>query len=245
LEYVGNVKAQEEVNVYPKVTGKIIEKVKDEGDAVNKGDVIAYIDRDEVGLKFEKAPVESPINGIVGRVLVDIGSSVTSQTPVALVVDMNKVKISLDIPELYISRVSLGLRAQVKVDSYPQEEFLGQVTKISPVLDLQVRSAPIEIEIENSDHRLKSGMFARVILNLSEHKGVPVVMKEALLGKNHDTFVYIVENRKAVRRPVMLGIRQDSSFEVVEGLKEDDLVVIMGQQRLTDGTLVSIEEEYK
>ncbi|MFA5260631.1 MAG: hypothetical protein WC450_05320, partial [Candidatus Omnitrophota bacterium] len=58
LEYVGNVKAQAEVMIYPKVSGKIIEKVKEEGAEVNRGDIIAYIDRDEIGLKFEKAPVE-------------------------------------------------------------------------------------------------------------------------------------------------------------------------------------------
>ncbi|MFA6610744.1 MAG: hypothetical protein WCT15_07860, partial [Candidatus Omnitrophota bacterium] len=52
LEYVGTIKGQDEAVVYPKVSGKIIEKVKEEGTMVNKGDIIAYIDRDEVGLKF-------------------------------------------------------------------------------------------------------------------------------------------------------------------------------------------------
>src|SRR3989338_2085220 len=61
LEYTGNIKAQDEAIVYPKVSGKVIEKVREDGSVVNKGDVIAYIDRDEVGLQFEKAPVESPI----------------------------------------------------------------------------------------------------------------------------------------------------------------------------------------
>ena len=86
LDYVGNVKAQEEAFVYPKVSGKIIEKLKEEGSRVSKGETLVYIDRDEVGFQFEKAPVESPLTGIVGRVNVDIGTSVTPQTAVALVV---------------------------------------------------------------------------------------------------------------------------------------------------------------
>ncbi|MCX7661604.1 MAG: hypothetical protein N2Z79_02840, partial [Candidatus Omnitrophica bacterium] len=73
LEYTGNIKAEEEAVVYPKVIGKIIEKIKEDGSFVKKGEAIAYIDRDEVGLKFEKAPVESPLEGLVGRVYVDIG----------------------------------------------------------------------------------------------------------------------------------------------------------------------------
>jgi len=85
LEYIGTIKGRDEATVYPKVSGKIIEKPMTEGEPIKKGDAIVYIDRDEVGLKFEKAPVESPLTGTLGRVYVDIGSNVTTQTPIALV----------------------------------------------------------------------------------------------------------------------------------------------------------------
>src|SRR3989338_5898415 len=158
LEYVGDIKALEEVVVYPKVSGKIIEKVKKDGSEVEKGDAIFYIDRDEVGLKFEKAPVESPLDGVVGRIYVDVGANVTPQTPVALIVYMDKVKIDLSIPEKYIPQVLLGQNAAIIVDAYA-EKFKGVVTKISPVLDIDTRSAPAEITVNNKGHRLKSGMF--------------------------------------------------------------------------------------
>ncbi len=241
LEYVGNIKAQDEVRVYPKVTGKVIEKIKQDGAAVAKGEILAYIDRDEVGFKFEKAPVESPISGTVGRVYVDIGSSVNPQTPVALVVNMDKVKIELDIPEKYLPKVSLEQQARILVDAYPQENFTGNVTKASPVLDLATRSAPIEITIDNLDHRLKSGMFARVNLVIEEIKDVPVILKEAVIGKGPDTYVYVIEDQKAVLKKVTLGLRQAEFMEVKVGLKEGDSVVIMGQQRLYDNAPASIE----
>jgi multidrug efflux pump subunit AcrA (membrane-fusion protein) len=242
LEYTGNIKAQDEAIVYPKVSGKIIEKVKIEGSAINKGETLAYIDRDEVGLKFEKAPVESPLSGVVGRVYVDIGENVTAQTSVALVINMDKVKIDLDVPEKYLPRVSQGLEAQIRVDAYPEEEFSGQVTKISPVIDLETRSAPIEITVDNPKHRLKSGMFAKVRLILREHKNVPVILKEAVMGKEPNLYVYIVENNQAILRKITLGLRQGPYFEVREGLRQGDRVVIMGQQRLRDGVSVSVEQ---
>jgi len=243
LEYTGNIKAQDEATVYPKVSGKIIEKVKVDGNAVNKGEAIAYIDRDEVGLKFEKAPVQSPLTGIVGRIYVDIGQNVTIQTPIALVVDMDKVKIDLDAPEKYLPRVSQGQEAQIGVDAYPEEEFSGRVTKISPVVDLATRSAPIEITVDNPNHRLKSGMFAKVRLILKEHKNVPVILKEAIMGKEPNLYVYVVDDNKAILKKVTLGIRQGPYFEVQEGLEQGDLVVIMGQQRLKDNAQVSVEIE--
>jgi len=243
IEYVGTIRGKDEAVVYPKVSGKIIEKVKDEGSPVEKGEVIAYIDRDEVGLTFEKAPVESPLAGVVGRVYVDIGSNVNPETPVALVVDMEGVKTELQIPERYTADISLGEKALISVDAYPRERFTGTITKISPVLDVETRSSPIEITIRDENRLLKSGMFAKVKLIIEERPGVPVILKEAIIGKVPDTYVYVIANNKAIMRKISLGIRQGPYFEVTNGLAVGDRVVVMGQQRLRDGSPVSVESE--
>ncbi len=243
IDYVGDIKAQEEVTVYPRVSGKIIEKVKEEGAQVAKGEVIAYIDRDEVGLTFEKAPVDVPLAGIIGRVYVDIGSSVTPQTPVALLVDMDKVKIGLQVPEKYLPQVVIGQTAHISTDAYPNEILSGRVTKISPVVTLETRSAPVEITLENPGHKLRSGMFARVRLILEEVENVPVIFKEAVMGKEPDQYVYVVKDNSARIQKIGLGIRQGPYYEVRDGLAAGDLVVVMGQQRLRDGSLVEVEEE--
>lgn len=242
LDYVGDIKAQDEAQVYPKVSGKIIEKLKEDGSPINKNETIAYIDRDEVGLQFEKAPVESPLTGIIGRVYVDKGTNVTPQTPIAMVVDIDKVKIELDIPEKYLPKVSIGQEAGINVDAYPEEKFKGDVSKISPIVDLDTRTAPIEIIIPNTDHSLKPGMFARVQLVIEKHKNVPVILKEAFVGREPNLYVYIIENKKAVLRKITSGIRQGDLVEISDGLKEGDLVVIMGQQKLRDGASVIVEE---
>ncbi|MDD5116219.1 MAG: efflux RND transporter periplasmic adaptor subunit [Candidatus Omnitrophica bacterium] len=242
FDYVDDIKAQDEAVIYPKVNGKIIEKIKEEGDRVRRGDVVAYIDRDEVGFKFEKAPVESPLTGIIGRTYVDKGTSVTPQTPIALVVDMDKVKIDIDITEENIPKIALGQEAEITLQSYPGEKFTGVVSKISPVLDLDTRTAPIEIVIPNPDHRLKSGMFARVQLIMEEHKNVPVIIKEAIMGRGNDNYVYLIKDNKAYQKDVKLGIRQGAYYEVTDGLQDGDLVVVMGQQKLYNGVAVMVEE---
>lgn len=243
IDYVGDIKAQDEAIVYPKVGGKIIEKVKTDGNSVNKGETIALIDRDEVGLKFEIAPVESPLSGIVGRVYVDIGQNVTAQTAVALVVNMDTARINLNIPEKYLHRISLNQEAKISVDAFPKDTFSGFVKKVSPVVDLTTRTAPVEITADNKDHRLSPGMFAKLSLVIQERKNIPAILKEAVMGHEPDLYVYIIENKKAVLKKVTLGIRQGPYYEVEEGLKEGDLVVIMGQQRLYEGAQVNIEEE--
>ncbi|MDD3296441.1 MAG: efflux RND transporter periplasmic adaptor subunit [Candidatus Omnitrophica bacterium] len=250
LDYAGSVRAKEEALVYPKTSGKIMEKIKEEGNSVEKGEVMGYIDRDEIGFTFEKAPIESPLRGIVGRVYVDQGVQVTPQTPIALVVDMDSVEVDLNIPEKYFPRVSMGQKAVIKVDAYPDAEFSGRVSKISPVVDTETRTAPIEITISNIDHRLHSGMFARIKLILSEHERVPVVLKESVLGRGTDTYVYVVSSQKdssgkaniIQRKNIKIGIKDGSYYEVTEGLKEGDLTVVAGQNRLYEGALAKVQE---
>jgi membrane fusion protein (multidrug efflux system) len=242
LDYVANIKAQEEVMVFPKVTGKIVKKVKEEGDVVAQGDVIAYVDRDEVGLTFEQAPVESPRAGIVGKVYVDIGANVAPSTAVALVIDMDRVKVYLDVPEKYLTKVSTGMHAAITVDAYPDQVFDGVVTRISPVLDTATRTSQTEIGIDNKDHRLRSGMYAKVKIVIQEYKSAVVVLKEAVLGKEPRQYVYVVKDQKAILKEISVGARQGSYLVIIQGVSQGDDVVIMGQQWLYDGAPVSVEK---
>lgn len=242
IDYVGDIKAQEEVIVYPRVSGKVVQKLKEEGAQVAKGEIIAYLDRDEVGLTFEKVPVDVPLTGVIGRVYVDIGSSVTAQTPIALLVNMDTVKIDLEVPEKYLPRLAIGQTAEVAIDAYPDEVFSGSITTISPVLTLETRAAPVEVTIENAKHKLQSGMFAKVRLILEKLENVPLILKEAVIGKAPNQYTYVVIDNKAHLQNLTLGIRQGSYYEVQEGLQQGDRVVIMGQQRLFEGAPVIAEE---
>jgi membrane fusion protein, multidrug efflux system len=242
IDYVANVKAQEETQVFPKVTGKIVEKVKQEGDPVAKGEVIALVDRDETGLKFAQAAVESPLSGVVGKVLVDIGASVSPQTPVALVVDMEKVKIFLDVPEKYLPSMSVGISASVGVEAYPEENFTGIIVRISPIVDIATRTCQVEIAIDNKEHKLRSGMYAKVKVVTREYKDAIALLKEAILGREPQQYVYVVKDNKAQLREVKTGVRQGPYLQIVEGLAQGDKVVIMGQQRLREGAAVLVDE---
>jgi membrane fusion protein, multidrug efflux system len=243
VEYVGDIRGVDEAKVYPKVSGKVMEKVKEEGAKVAKGDTLMYLDRDEVGMQYAKAPVESPLSGIVGRLYVDIGSNVSAQSAVALVMDMSKAKILLEVPEIHLPRVAVGQKASIRVDAYPGEVFEGTVTQVSPVVSLENRAAPVEILLDNADGRLRSGMFAHVALILQIHTGVPVVPKEAVLGKNSERFVYVVRSGKAKMAPVRIGVREGPQYEIKSGLAAGDMVVVVGQQRLREGVSVLVEQE--
>jgi len=244
LFYVGDIIAKDKAIVYPKVTGKIVEELVREGDLVKKGDILAYIDRDEVGFKFEKAPIESPIDGIIGIVKIDKGVTVSPQTPIVLIVDIDIVKVKVNVIERELPRIKDGQPAEIKVDAYPREVFKGFIDRISPVVDLTSRTSPVEIKIFNSDHRLKPGMFARIKILVGERENVLLVPRDAILKENGSRYIFVVsEDNKAHYQKIEMGLCQDNMFEVVSGLDEGDVVVTMGNTRLEDGDVVEIIKE--
>lgn len=243
LFYSGSIKAKDEALVYPKVSGKLSAYLVSEGDRIEKDKTIALIDRDETGLKYELAKVDSPLSGVIGRTFLDRGAAVASgATAVALVVDMEQMIVRLNIPEQDISDIKKGLSAYLKVDSYPNEDFEGVVSKISEVMDTQTRTLPIEILIPNPGHRLKSGMFSRIRIFAGKHIGSLVVLQDSLVKESSFDYVYIIEDSTARKVKVTAGIYQDNKVEILEGLKEGQRIIVFGHQGLKDGSFVNVIE---
>ncbi len=250
LSYAGNIKAKDEISVFSRVSGKLIEYTVNEGDSVQKGQAIAYVDRDETGLKYELAKVDSPISGIVGRTLLDKGANVLpavtsliSGTPVAIIVNMEEMIVRLNISESDIPYLKKGLKAKIRVDAYPDENFTGEISKISEMADPETRTLPIEITIPNPGHRLKSGMFGRIKIIAFVLKDRLVIAQDALVQELGVNYVFTVENQTAKKKKITTGIKEDSRIEVLEGLKESEKVIVFGQQGLKDGTAVEVGQE--
>ena len=124
----GSIKALEEATLFPRVNGKLLKNILREGDAVKKNQTVSLIERDEVGAVYEPVVVPSTITGVVGRVYLDPGANVTVSTPVALVVNQEKVRVAVDIPERYIGEIYKGQPATLRVDALPGKEFEAKLT---------------------------------------------------------------------------------------------------------------------
>ena len=244
LKFIGDIKGKDQIQVYPKVTGKLIEYKVHEGARVKKKDTVALIDRDVTGFKFEPAPVEAPISGIVAKTYFDQGDSVSPQAPIAVIADMDEVKVKIEIVEVDYPKVKLGQMVRIKVDAYPDKEFEGKLSKLSTLVNPQTRTATAEITIPNPEHLLVPGMFARISLLVKEHKAL-VVPRDAIL-RLPGTGVYycfIVQENKVKKAFVELGTKENNLQEIVKGLNEGDLVILSGQGILQTGLPVEIKKK--
>jgi multidrug efflux pump subunit AcrA (membrane-fusion protein) len=239
LTVVGSLKARDEATLFSRIDGKLVENLVHEGEAIKKGQPVALVQKDEVGVKYEPAPVPSTLDGIVGRVYLDRGADVALNTPVALVVDSSAVRARADVPERYAGRVVLGQEVRVEVEAYPGKVFRGRVTKESPVVDTETRAAPIEVNLENGDGRLRSGMFAKMTVVVARREGAVSVPKEAI-AEGPVPAVFVIQNGKASRRELKLGLVNDTEAEVLSGLRPGENVAVFGLYGLKDGSPVEV-----
>lgn len=236
----GSVKAMDEATLYARTPGKLLRNLLKEGDPVKKDEPVALVERDEVGVVYEPAPVPSTLTGVVGMIYQDTGADVTPQTPIALIVDQTRVRVAVDVPEKHIGRTAVGQRALIKVDAFADRSFSGLVYRVSPVVDSKSRNAMVEVLVENSGGSLKSGMFAEVRLITDERGAALSVPAGAVVSQDGGQFVFVpAPGGLAARVPVRTGIKTDD-FVQISGVREGDEVITFGLYGLRDGSKIKV-----
>lgn len=238
----GNVKALEEATLYPRVSGKLMKNLLREGDPVKRNQTVSLIERDEVGAVYEPVVVPSTITGVVGRVYLDPGENVTTTTPVALVVNQSTVRIEVDIPERYIGDLHKGQPAVLRVDALPGKDFEAKLNILSPVVDSMSRAMAVEFVADNPKSLLKSGMFAKVNITLSEKKDVASISKKSVYtDEDGQTYVLLPssDRKTAVRQNVTVGFENNDYAEITEGLAAGEEVITFAYG-VKDGSKIEI-----
>jgi len=243
LELTGDVRGMNEARIYPKVPGRLLRKIKDAGDTVKKGEVVALIDRDEPALKFAAAEVTAPLDGVLTRYFLDLGQNVTPATPVCEVAEVSPVKLVVRVTERDFPKIRIGMTARFSADPYPGLVFHGRVMKMSNAMDDATRSADVEITAENPGNRLKPGMFARVSLIAASRPGALTISRDALAATGNTTRVFVVTPAGlAEERPVKIGEIKETFAEVLTGLSAGEQVVTMGWHNLSNGATVTVTQ---
>ncbi|NLG87063.1 MAG: efflux RND transporter periplasmic adaptor subunit, partial [Firmicutes bacterium] len=156
--------------------------------------------------QLEETTITAPISGVVSSLPVEAGQMVGSGTVVAMVVDMDEVKINVNISERDIPYVKNGQEVTAKIKSLNDQVVKGKLTALAPAADPRTQTFKAEIKIDNKDRVIKPGMFAEVSLNSVAAENVVVVPSRAILQKGAHYVAYIIdENNIASVREVTLG----------------------------------------
>jgi RND family efflux transporter MFP subunit len=234
----GDVASQSEVNIYPETSGKVVRVLKNLGDQVSRGQVIAYIDPSRPGAAYAQNPVLSAVSGTITSLPVRTGETVSTSTSIATVGSLNNLKVTIFVAEKYSAYLKTGLTAFLTFASAPDERFEASVSTVSPVVNNKNRTIEATLTLHERDARIKQGMFAGVQLVIQEKNDTLVIPKTAVKNYNGESTVYVIDaNNMARRVPVTLGLSNDSQVEITGGLESGDQVIIAGA--VTDGSAVN------
>jgi RND family efflux transporter MFP subunit len=199
--------------------------------------------RAELGLAeraLRDATVVAPFDGLVAKRHVSQGEFVAPGAPLVELVALDPIEISFHVTEIDSARVSVGATVELRVATYPDDTFQGQVISVSPGVDLRTRMLRVRAVVPNADARLRPGFFARVDLGISERDNVPMIPEDAVLQRADGAVAFrLVGEDRVERRVLRTGPVREGRVEVLDGLAIGDQVVVRGQSALVDGSVVA------
>jgi len=193
---------------------------------------------------LEYTTIKSPISGVVtfrgvreGDIAVPRAHLLTISDPATLVMEIN-------ISELEVPKINIGDPVTIKIDAYPNEDFMGKVRRVFPSSDPLTRLVKVEVQLTDRDDRLFPGLFARAVLTSSKKDRATVLSNDAIMTNSAGlNTAFVVVDSLVEKRDLKLGIREGNRSEILGGVAAGEKVVVAGQSTLNPGMVVRIARE--
>lgn len=200
--------------------------------------------------KLLKTRIYSPLDGFIKEKKVTAGNYVRNGSPLFVVIKNNPLKLIFTVSEKDIGRLKKNQDVIFRVDAFGEREFKGKVNIVYPSLEEKTRSLQIEALTPNSDGLLKPGLFAKVVLYTGESRESILIPAISLIYEGEQIRVFTAAEGVAKSRVVKVGQQyklpagSESNLieyvEILEGLKEGEVVITVGQQNLSDNAKIKI-----
>jgi multidrug efflux pump subunit AcrA (membrane-fusion protein) len=196
------------------------------------------------GLSTQDSGLNTTREYVVVARYVNVGELVREITPAYKLIDDNPIKLKAMVPERHVAEVKVGQKAKVRIEAYAGVDFEGVISRVNPQVEIANRTFWVEILINNDDHRLKSGAFARAAIQTVVQPNVVFIPQQALVSFAGVNKVFTVDrNNKAVEITVDPGEARtpDNHIEIAKGLKGAEQVVTTNAGKLATGTPVTLQ----
>lgn len=186
-------------------------------------------------LQIARSVVRAPFSGVVGQRFVSVGDYVTTSSRLLTLQTVDPQRAVIEVPERHAASLHPGQTVEFSVASEPQRTFAARVDFIDPVVDNTNRTITVKGLAANRDRALRPGMFIEARLATAVRQNAVVIPEDAIQPLRTANIAWVVENGKASRRVVQLGVRSQGFVEVLTGVKAGELVVVGGLERMGEG----------
>lgn len=189
-------------------------------------------------IRVGDANARASINGIINKRYIEPGAYVSPGTKMFEIVDVSKLKLTVNVNENQVAQLKIGSPVQVKASVFPDKTFTGRVSFIAAKADAAL-NFPVEIEIANAGSQIKAGMYGTAIFDFPNQTPVVVVPRAAFVGSVSSNKVFVLDAGNVARtRNVIAGRIMGDQVEILQGLTTGDKVITSGQINLVDGSKV-------
>lgn len=196
---------------------------------------------ENIEAQIERTEVRAPFDGILGLKYVNQGSYITPDTDIATLQDLSSVYIDFSVPERYAPQVQSGNEVIFELQGV-DSTLIGEVYASEPRVDPHSRTLQVRAVSDNPDGILRPGAFARIELVLESFDDAIMLPSIALMPENGAYKVYTYENGTVEEVYVSTGARTEDQVQVLDGLHEQDTVLVNGLLQVSEGSSVSIGE---
>jgi len=223
-----------------------LEAAKSAVEVLETGSIEATLEQAQAGLmlaqtQLNHCTITSPISGVVGSVNLSLGDTASPTSPAATVSDTSRLEIETLVSESEVSYIKNGSVVDVLVKAAGEKPFKGKVDSVSSVADPMKRNYTVKVVLDNPDNKIKSGMFAEVVISTVSKDDVLTVPLAAVVPRSGRQIVYTVDSKNRAREiDVETGLRDHKYIEIISGLKAGEQVITKGNTLVNNGTLVRV-----
>jgi membrane fusion protein (multidrug efflux system) len=196
---------------------------------------------EDAKIQQQKTEVKAPFRGVIVNIPEITNSTrIASNTAVITLMDYSKLMMDVNLPEKYLTTIKLGQEVNITNYTLPNDTLKAQISELSPVISTETRTFTGKMTINNSDLKLRPGMFVKADIEIARKDSAIVIPKEIIVAGGRGKTVFIIDRGAAQRRTITTGLENDKSVEVIEGLKANTRLVVKGFETLRDQSKVKI-----
>jgi len=199
----------------------------------------------------EKKTLRAPFAGHLGVRAVDLGQYISAGTSVVTLQALDPIYVDFFVPQQTLNQIRLQQTLTIKVDTYPNQDFIGTITAINPKVDPATRNVQIRATLKNPDRLLLPGMFATINIAAGEKQRYVTLPQTAVTYNPYGETIYLVDDKgpdangqpQLVARQtfVVAGPTRGDQVAILSGVTEGQTIVTAGQVKLHNGTPLTID----
>ncbi len=202
---------------------------------------LALTDLEQIKVKYNHGFPKSPITGIINHLYVDVGEYADLGKPLADIVNIDKIKINVQVPELDVRYVKKGQKTPLKIDAFPDRELVGIVHFVAFKADPATKTFLVRSVIDNPAHDIRPGMIGRLAFVRKVIPDAIVAPLFALVDKGGERIVFVEKDGVVQSRTISIGVIEGDRVQITSGLNAGDHLIVKGHTEVEDGMKVIVQ----